>query len=629
MNGNTGKIAAVDLSSGTVEIISYPGETYRQFVGGSGLAARIFWDHANFLAGPLEPEALLIFMNGPLAGVKLSGASRMCAAARSPLTGGFADTSCGGYFPPALKYAGFDGLMITGKAPASSIIRISEGSVIIEKANNLWGRGIYETNAMIEETYGKNTTSLAIGPAGEALVPFACILNRAHHAFGRCGLGAVMGSKHLKAIVADKGDAAKFSAADKVRLRALIKEVTPRIRDFIISQVLHDFGSAGSLEGHIYTGDVPIRNWTSNFNEEMGEALTGSTLAEKYLTGTKTCAYCVVACKRMVKVDDGPFSIPRSPGPEYETVAAFGTLLGSSDLAAVCKANYLCNDYGMDTITAGSTIAWAMEAWERGDLNTEHTGGIPLKWADMDTVVNRVLPMMATREGKLGMLLSKGSAAAARETGKDSLAYTAQSKGLEAPMHDPRGGGHGHSIAYAVSPRGACHVATAMHFMETGACHYPEIGFEFDLEALTHEKKAETLVLATAIGMIENSACLCQYADRSLTIIEIMDLINSTAGYGYDLESMMKAGMRIFHLKRCLGHRYGFSAADDSLTPRMLEPARDGEPEGIEIKFDDMKNRFYELMDMDKKRGIGSREKLLSLELTKEANLFWGESQQQ
>lgn len=627
MKGNTGRIAAVDLSAGTVEMLHYPEDTYRQFIGGSGMAARLFWDRADFSADPLAPQALLVFMNGPLAGVKLSGASRMSAAGRSPLTKGFADTSCGGYFPPALKYAGFDGLVITGKAPVPSIIRIADGAVTIEAAGDAWGRGIYTTNAMLEDRYGKASTSLAIGPAGEAMVPFACILNRAHHAFGRCGLGAVMGSKHLKAIVVEKGDAGKLSVADGQRLKALIKAVTPRIRESIISQVLHDFGSAGNLEGHMYDGDVPIRNWTSNFNEEMAEALTGSTLTDQYLTGTRTCAYCVVACKRVVKVDEGPFSIPRSPGPEYETVAAFGTLLGSSDLAAVCKANYLCNDFGMDTISTGSTIAWAMEAWEKGHLTPERTGGIPLEWADMETVVNKVLPMMAAREGKLGRLLSQGCAAAAREIGHASIDYTAQSKGLEAPMHDPRGGGHGHTIAYAVSPRGACHVATAMHFMESGACHYPEIGFEFDLEALTDEKKPETMVLATAIGMIENSACLCQYADRSLTINDMVDLINSTTGYGYSLSSMMEAGTRVFHLKRCINFRFGFTASNDALTPRMLEPARDGEPEGIEIRFDEMKSRFYALMALDTARGVASREKLLSLGLADEAELIWGESQ--
>ncbi len=621
MNGNTGRIADISLTTGTVDTLELPGETYRRFIGGSGLAAKVFWDRADFSADPLSPEALFILMNGPLTGIKLSGASRMSATARSPLTGGLAESSCGGYFPPVLRLAGYDGLVISGKAKNPSYLLIDKGTLTIEDAGSLWGKGIIECTKALHEKYGKKSTSLVIGPAGEKMVPFACILNEAHHAFGRCGMGAIMGSKNLKALVVKPGTG-DLSLADPERIKSLIKELTPRIKDYIISQVLHDFGTAGNLEGHMYEGDVPVRNWTSNFNEEMADALTGSTLSDRFLKKTATCAYCVVACKRIIQIDEGPFAVSEGPGPEYETVAAFGSLQGSSDLAAVCKAGRVCNDLGMDTISAGATIAWAMEAYEKGHLTDEQTGGIPLLWGDMETVVNRVLPLMASREGKLGDLLSTGSAAAARAIGKNSLEYTAQSKGLEAPMHDPRGG-HGHALSYAVSPRGACHVQTAMHFMETGACDYPEIGFEFDLEPLTHEKKAETMVLAAAIGGIENSACLCQFADRSLTLPEIVDLINAAAGYGYDIDTMMEAGWRGFHLKRCINYRFGFSASNDDLTPRLKEPARDGDAEGIEIRFDEMKTRFYELMEFDQFKGIPLRTKLESLGLTEEADRIW------
>ncbi|MBW2675386.1 MAG: aldehyde ferredoxin oxidoreductase family protein [Deltaproteobacteria bacterium] len=621
MKGNTGRIADINLTTGTVNTLELPEETYRRFIGGSGLAAKVFWDRADFSADALSPEALFILMNGPLTGIKLSGVSRMSATARSPLTGGIAESSCGGYFAPALRLAGYDGLVISGKAEKPSYLLIDRETITIEDAGPLWGKGILESTAYLQETHGKKSTSLVIGPAGEKMVPFACVLNEAHHAFGRCGMGAVMGSKNLKALVMKPGTG-DLPLADPERIQSLIKELTPRIKDYIISQVLHDFGTAGNLEGHMYEGDVPIRNWTSNFNEDMADALTGSTLSERFLKKTATCAYCVVACKRIVQIDEGPFAISEGPGPEYETVAAFGSLQGSSDLAAVCKAGRICNDLGMDTISAGATIAWAMEAYEKGHLTDKQTGGIPLLWGDMETVVNRVLPIMASREGKLGDLLSTGSAAAARAVGGDSIEYTTQSKSLEAPMHDPRGG-HGHALSYAVSPRGACHVQTAMHFMETGACDYPEIGFEFDLEPLTHEKKAETMVLATAIGGIENSACLCQFADRSLTLPEIVELINSTAGYGYDITSMMEAGWRGFHLKRCINYRFGFSASDDDLTPRLKEPARDGDAEGIEIRFDEMKTRFYELMEFDPVKGIPSRNKLESIGLTEEADQIW------
>ena len=291
MNGNTGKIADINLSTGIVKILELPVDTYRRFVGGSGLAAKIFWDRADFSAGALSPEAILILMNGPLTGIKLSGVSRMNATARSPLTGVLAESSCGGYFPPALRQAGYDGLIISGRAAGTSLLLIENGNVIIKDAKSLWGKGILECTENLQKTYGKKSTALVIGPAGENMIPFACILNEAHHAFGRCGMGAVMGSKNLKAIVV-KTEAKELHVADSERIKSLVKELTPRIKDYLISQVLRDYGTSGNLEGHMYDGDVPVRNWTSNFDEEMANALTGSTLSEKFLKRTATCAYC-------------------------------------------------------------------------------------------------------------------------------------------------------------------------------------------------------------------------------------------------------------------------------------------------------------------------------------------------
>ncbi|MCX8125089.1 MAG: aldehyde ferredoxin oxidoreductase family protein [Spirochaetes bacterium] len=625
MYGNTGKVAYINCTTRSVDEVLLQGDIYKKYIGGSGLAAKLFWDYADFNAEPFSEKSVLIFMNGPLAGVPLSGTSRMSAAARSPLTGVFAESSCGGYFSPQLKFAGYDGLIVTGGCEKPSIIHIKEGCITIVPADELWGKTVSDTYSRIKENYGNRCKTLIIGPAGENGVAYACILSDAHHAFGRCGLGAVMGSKKIKAIVIEPHKSS-MNYSDKKKIDNLIKELTPRIKEYVISQVLHEFGSAGNLEGHMYTGDVPIKNWTSNFNEEMAENLTGSTLTDKYLTKTGTCAYCVIGCKRIVKVDEEPFTIPEGPGPEYETVVSLGCLLGSSDLAAVCKAGRLCNEYGMDTISTGATIAWAMEAFERGDLTQKETGGLTLQWGDMLTVINKIIPSIALQQGHLGQLLAKGSRAAALSIGKDAINYTAQSKGLEAPMHDPRGGGHGHALAYAVTPRGACHVSTAMHFMETGACNYPEIGFEFDLQALTDEKKPETMVLAAAIGSIENSACFCQYANRSLSFTEMIDILNAVAGYDYTLQDALHAGWRIFHLKRLINHRLGVRASDDTLTQRMLEPARDGEPQGIVINFENMKQRFYELMHLDSKEGVATIETLKEYGLEQEAAIVWGKN---
>jgi len=264
-----------------------------------------------------------------------------------------------------------------------------------------------------------------------------------------------------------------------------------------------------------------------------------------------------------------------------------------------------------------------MEAFERGDLTLEDTDGIELKWGDMDTIINKVIPMIAAKEGKLGALLAEGSASAAGKIGKGSIDYTVQCKGLEAPMHDPRGGGHGLALTYAVGARGACHVAEPMMFAELGSRYYPEIGFEYELEPMTDKEKPEAAVDIIAIGGLENSACFCQFADAEVTIPEWLDLFNAVPGYNWDIDEMMRAGRRVFYLKRLINHRFGRTAEDDKLTKRMLEPARDGEPEGIEINFDGMRQRFYELMKIDPVRAIPVREVLEEYGMGEEAAVVW------
>ncbi len=622
MNGNTGRVIFIDLSQQRIWIEELPEEYYRTFIGGSGLAAKVFWERGNFAATPLAPDAMLLFMNGPLAGIRLSGASRNSVAGRSPLTGHWGDSSCGGYFAPELRYAGYDGLVITGRAEAPVLLLIEGDRIEIQDAAAYWGKTTAEVNALLKQSYGPDYRTLTIGPAGENLVSYSIILNEGHHATGRAGFGAVMGSKNLKAVLV-KAPKREFHAAQPQKLEELRKELNEKIKNAVATNVLHENGTAANLMGGVYSGDVPVKNWTSNFWEEAAEALTGSTLTEKYLTRRGSCAYCSIACKRIVEVKEGPYALPEGPGPEYETIVSFSTLIGSLDLAATCMAGRVCNDLGMDTISAGATIAWAMEAFERGDLTLEDTGGIPLIWGDLNQVIYRILPLVAVREGRLGELLAMGSVAAANRIGKDSIRYTVHSKGLEAPMHDPRGGGHGLALTYAISPRGACHVADPMLFVEMGARYYPEIGFEYELSPLTDENKPESAVISVQLGAIENSACFCQFADAEITIPEWVALFNLAAGYGWDISEMMKAGRRVFYLKRLINWRFGLTAQDDALTPRMLEPAKDGEPAGIEINLVGMKEKFYRLMGIDPTRGIPTQTTLAAHDMIDESRLVW------
>ncbi|MFH0958828.1 MAG: aldehyde ferredoxin oxidoreductase family protein [Pseudomonadota bacterium] len=624
MKGYSGRFLKIDLTSGSTSLYEPTHDHYRRFVGGAGLAAKIFVENGNFDADPLAPESLLIFTLGPFAGLRLSGSSRFSAAARSPLTGHWADSSCGGNFAPELRYAGFDGIIISGAAESPSILVIKDLAAEIESCQELWGKGIESTTSILKQRYGKSFKTLAIGPAGENLVKFACIMNDGHSAFGRTGLGAVMGSKKLKAIVL-KASKKTLDVQDPNNCKRLVNDLNNRTRESVTLGVMRENGTAANLEGGVHLGDVPIRNFTSNFWEEMAEALTGSTLSENYLVRRANCAFCNVACKRIVQIDDGPFALSRGPGPEYETIAAFGSLLGSMDLAAVCKAGRICNDLGVDTISCGSSIAWAIEAFEKGALSQSDTEGLALKWGDMETVIDKLLPLIAHRRGRLGQLLAEGSVSAAKSTGKNSESYTVHAKGLEAPMHDPRGGGHGLALTYAISHRGACHVFSPMLFMEMGACYYPEIGFDLELDPMSSDNKPEAAVVAVTLGALENSACMCQFADREITIPEWVDLFNCVAGMNWDIEDMMKTGRRIFYLQRLINHRFGVRAKDDVVSNRLLAPATDGAPEGIKINFEQMKRRFYELMNLDWLSGAPLRRVVLDHDLTTETARVMGD----
>ncbi|MHB8091669.1 MAG: aldehyde ferredoxin oxidoreductase family protein [Syntrophales bacterium] len=623
MNGNTGKIININLSTGLIEIESLPEAWYRLYIGGSGLAAKIFQERGRFDLDPLDPEAMLIFMNGPFAGLKLSGASRGSVAGGSPLTGHWGDSSCGGYFAPELRYCGFDGLVITGRSAEPSLIHIEDNRVALLPAAEYWGLGTEEATRLLKERFGKGSRTMTIGPAGENGVKLANIIHDGHNAAGRVGFGALMGAKNLKALVV-KAHKKEMALADAEGFENLRGDLNGRINEALASNVLRENGTAANLIGGVYSGDVPVKNWTSNFWEEAAEELNGTTLTEKYLTRRSGCMYCGIACKRIVEVKEGPFAVPEGGGPEYETIVAFGTLLGSLDLAATCKAGRLCNDFGVDTISCGATIAWAMEAFEKGDLTREDTGGLELHWGDMATVIDILLPAIVKKEEKLGALLAEGSRAAARRLGK-GIDYTAQSKGLEAPMHDPRGGGYGMALTYAVGARGACHVADPMLFVEMGARYYPEIGFDYILEPQSEENKPEAAAVSVALGAIENSACFCQFADAEVTIPDWLALFKTVAGYDWDAEELLKAGRRVFYLKRLINGRYGLSGKDDDLTPRMRAPGSGGEADGARFDLEKMEARFYEIMKIDPESGLPTKAALADCGMADELNKLTAE----
>ncbi len=584
-----GKALEVDLTSGTVSEFEIDEAVYRDFIGGTGLAAKLLFDRGDLDAGPLDPGNLLIFATGPLTGIGFSGSSRLSVGARSPLSDIWGQASCGGNFGPELKRCGYDALIFKGKAEEPVFLLLGNDSADILPAEDLWGMDTYETTDVLKERNGKGAKVLAIGPASENLIPYGAIVNDYGHIFGRSGMGTVMGSKNLKAIVAQGDKKPEYKDPEKVK--AMQEMHRDEVKDNIFCGALSAFGTGANLEAKMFEGDVPTRNWGQGLWEEGGEKLSGIALADSFVVDHASCRGCAVRCKPVVEVEEGPYAMPPGPGPEYETQASFGTMLLNPDLGAVCKINDFCNRAGMDTITLGSTFAWAMDCYEQGIMRAEDYDGIKLEWGGIDTVIE-LLPSIVAREGKLAQLLAKGSRAAAEEVGNGADAYLSDSKGLEAPMHDPRCD-WGDGLAYAVSIRGACHVSNMTFLLEWGAIEYPEIGLDKNYPKMSTEDRAEAVALTADIGCILNSACWCEFPGTIFTVTQWAELFSAVAGYEWGLEKMMEAGGRVWFMQRCLGHIWGATGADDRIGQRIMTPVEDGSIAGSVPDMETMLREFY------------------------------------
>ena len=362
----TGKYLRVDLTQGTTAVEQFPELDYRMFMGGAAMAAAILMRELKPGVDPLGPDNILVFSTCPLTGIPLSGTNRFTAAAKSPLTDGYGEGEAGGWWGPELKFAGIDGIIFKGISPQPVYLAIEDDKIELRDARDLWGMDNYTLTDLLKERHGKEKRPkvLSIGPAGENLVKFATICNDKGDFIGRTGMGAVMGSKRLKAIVV-RGTQ-KMEVSDPGGYTALRKSLIAKSRDAVVAQSFRSMGTDTGMDLGMMTGDVPIKNWMVGEDFELSAKLGGPSLTEKFLTKSHACSFCPVACKRMVKVDDGPFRTEEGPGPEYETCATFGTLIMNDDLAGVIKANEWCNRYGMDTISCGAAVAFAMEAFEKG-----------------------------------------------------------------------------------------------------------------------------------------------------------------------------------------------------------------------------------------------------------------------
>jgi aldehyde:ferredoxin oxidoreductase len=608
-NGYAGKFLQVDLTAGICSTFTIDEERLKKFIGGSSLAASLYLERFDLHADPLSPENPLMLINGPMVGSGFPGSSRFAMASKSPQTGIWGEAACGGNFGPELKRAGYDGIIITGKSPNPVILSITNNQAEIISADHLWGKDIYETTNLLKVP-DKNIKVMAIGPAGENLVVFSAIANDRAHYIGRTGLGAVMGSKNLKAITA-RGNQAP-GKADEVKYKEMFKAAVAEIKDSAFAESIHLMGSDAAMDLGTMTGDVPFKNWSSAEDPAISSQLSGPTLSEHYLTKAHACSNCPVACKRIVIVKDGPYQTEEGPGPEYETCGTFGTLIMNSDLAAVIKANELCNRYGMDTISAGSAIAVAMELYEKGILSAETADGMKLEWGNMETVME-LLGKIARREG-FGDLLARGSVSAAKHFGSDAVDSVAHVKGLDLPMHDPRGY-HGMGLAYMMSNRGACHLQHAAMGMEQGMVSWPQLfDMKEDYDGQTSEGKAQMVFNAENYGILGNSLSICHYVLYCLKPETIRDAFNAITGYHVDFNDLLVCGARDWTLKRGINNLLGITVKDDVLPKKILTALNDGARAGSVPDMQLLRDEYYAIRGLTPE-GIVSEEKLTELGL--------------
>ncbi len=609
MNGWHGKILRINLTDQSVKQEDVDPGFAKDFLGGRGWAIKYLYEEMDPMVDPLSPENMLIFATGPLTGTPAPTGNRYMVVTKSPLTGSLSNSNSGGEFPTWMKRTGFDLFIITGKAPQPIYLWVNENQVELRSAEHLWGKNVPQTTDLLVAETNPDAKVACIGPAGENQVLMAAIMNDKHRAAARSGVGAVMGSKNLKAVVVygTKQPAMYDEKAMKKLSLKISKEVGEGIK---AGSSLREFGTAYVPQVTNELGILPTRNFQSGQFEGV-DSIDGVALKEKYLIRPKPCYRCPIACGRLTKVADGSPYDGEGEGPEYETLSALGSACGIDHLGAITKANYTCNELGMDTITAGMTVAAAMEMSERGFIPDSDIGK-PLRFGDSDMLIE-LLEKMAYRQG-FGDILAEGSFRLAAKYGHPEIAVTARK--LEFPGYDPRGA-QGMGLLYATASVGASHMA--------GDVAYSEVfGVPEKIDPLVTEGKAALVKRFGNAFVSIDSTGMCVFLsvryifdpDLDLWPTRLTELMNLTTGAEYTPESLIQASDRVFNLERMFLMRVGFSGKDDTLPPRMLlEPLPSGPAKGYVVELDKMLPEFYALQGWDE-NGVPTKEKLEELNLS-------------
>lgn len=610
LGGYNGKVLRVNLSTNEIRSETTEELFRRKFLGGAGFVSYYLWKELRAGTDPLGPDNKLIFALGPITGVSVPGSGRNCVGAKSPLTGGIAKSEVGGFWGAELKRAGYDAVIVEGKAAKPVYLWINNDNVSIRDANHLWGKKTKDTRQVIRDELGDKLVRVAhIGPAGENLVSFACIMNGLFNAAGRGGLGAVMGSKNLKAI------AVRGRKAPKIHHPERVKE----LRQWVLSnpqkyRLFHDLGTAGLTENSETTGNLPIRNFRDG-SFPTANQISGEVIRDTIRVGMDTCFACPVRCKLAVKFEE-PYSVdPAYGGPEYETLASIGSNCGIDNLKSISKGNELCNAYGLDTISLGVVLSFAMECFENGLLKLSDTDGLNLKFGNEEAML-KVIELISKRQG-IGNLLADGSAKAAIQIGNGAHQFAIHVKGLEMGMHEPRYKA-GQGLGYMVNPHGAdhcCNMFDTMYEKVNQLDNWKPLGVlePFPLDDIGPRKVA-LFKLVQSKAIIGDCLVLCSFLPYSFK--QVTELTEAITGWNTDIYEQLKVAERILTLARLFNIRDGFNASDDRLPWRFFQPKTPG-PLGERVcdpmQLEKAKNYYYTLMGWHPQTGIPLPEKVEEL----------------
>jgi aldehyde:ferredoxin oxidoreductase len=593
--GYMGKLLWVNLSTGKLDVESPEESLYRDFVGGYGLGAKLLYVRQKAGVNALGPDNTLGLITGPLTGTPATFGARYAAVAKSPLTGGWGDANSGGYFGPHLKFAGFDGVFFTGISPHPVYLLIDNGKAEIKDASHLWGKGAYETEDILEAQYGRTAKVVTIGPAGEKMCLISCIMSNKGDAAARSGLGAVMGSKKLKAVVA-KGE---------MKVPIFNQEAATKLRQEHIAggktffERFNKYGTSSHADASAHSGDTPVRNWGGIGVRDLPDVsgLKGD-LAIANVDRRKGCWHCPAQCKATLKAGTGEYKYPAGTHRlEYESMGALGANCSNTNLESLNMANHICNSYGMDTISAGSTIAFAMECYENGIITSRDTDGIELTWGNHRSLI-AMLEKMVKREG-FGDVLADGVKLAAERIGPEAEQFAVHIGGQELGMHDPKGG----FFAFAGKPMGSMYHMDAAPGRHTG--YFGPTGF---------------------IGYFLNAAGFCMHGSIPGDPARYLQGFMSTiTGWDRPVEELLKLGDRIGTMRHLFTLREGDNPILRKVHPRILgrPPQSEGPIAGVsvDIEAQDYWNLGY--LDWDRFTTKPSKNKLLELGLKDEAEELW------